>query len=647
MENTFRIVPPERKSPIPPGRRSPALHPVPAVLISNVDEADNKIKNNGNCNNTNSRIRKLGFIANPDSRLQRFIKHTFVGGRFVGGRFRHNKHVANGRKLTNEVIIEVDHCKLSSLYTLPDISPRREEILRISIFEKIRAKDFVGVARILSEGGRKVNIVPKIGCPKEYYTRRKIANSQSTDGDTPLIVAARTDFRMVEMILKYGANPNAINNEGDTPLSIAAVRGDVDSVNILLSAGADLNSAVIKLTSYLRFQNETDVLHSGFESGFSVKSLTFLLSNDVYLKCRDPFRAAFDVSKSIEAIVDVRDEFRMEFELLIRDADVFAYKMLDHCDRMWEAREVLDRSHGLLKKAIDEGKKRFVGHPFSQQIILEEWYGKVAHKSSLGKIRLALRYLMTPLLLSWYLIQYFLFEKCRGKDLLDSALAEHMRFLLTPYICFVTDIFNYLILLCLLIATCFCPKESRIPHFSEFALWCCTVSRALIESDQMWQQGLRRYLSNMWNVLELLSCVLITVAAVFRFVMFQTYSDLGADLLKLNDFHEDILKVTYLYAITEFLMILRWLNFLEFFPGLGPLLIALRTLIADVFKFVLIVLFTCVMGTAIAVYSVASTVRSQNTTIMAAQQVRIQIIFSGSALVFPITNNLTDTVVPL
>ena len=488
------------------------------------------------------------------------------------------------------------------------------------LFEKIKMRDHHGVARILADKGQRVSkIVPKIGCSHSYYSNKNVANTKNEEGETPLTAAAKISYRMVDMILKYGGDPNATNSEGDSPLSIVAVRGDRNSVNALLYAGANLNAAVIKLTSYLRFQNqevtEDDTMRSGFESGFSVKSLTFLLSEDVYLKCRDPFRAAFAVSKSIEAIVDVRDEFRMEFELLIRDADVFAYKMLDHCDKMWEAREVLHMSHGLLRKAINEGKKRFVGHPFSQQIILEEWYGKVAYNAKFGKIRIAAKYLMSPLLLPLYLLKYCFFEKRLNRPLMDSIGAEHMNFLSIPFICFVTDIINYLILMALLIATCICPKESHVPHYVEIALWCCTVSRVLIEYDQIYQQGIRRYLSNMWNALELLSCAMISVSAVYRIVVSLTYDNPGdEDLTKLYHLQQDILKITYLYAMTEFILILRWLNFLEFFPGLGPLLIALRILIADVFKFVMIVLFTCVMGTAIAVHSVMSTITSQNRT---------------------------------
>ncbi|XP_063677010.1 ankyrin repeat and SOCS box protein 8-like [Bolinopsis microptera] len=126
----------------------------------------------------------------------------------------------------------------------------------------IAAKDYDGVEKILSERGHKVDIVPKIGCSPLHYTRLNVANTENNDGDTPLIAAAKVSYRMVDMILVYGGDPNVTNTERDSPLSIAAVRGDRDSIDALLNAGANLNAAVIKLTSYLRYQKETDLLMS-------------------------------------------------------------------------------------------------------------------------------------------------------------------------------------------------------------------------------------------------------------------------------------------------------------------------------------------------------------------------------------------------
>lgn len=482
-----------------------------------------------------------------------------------------------------------------------------------AIFGMISARQHNMVEKFLAEHGVVVDIVPKVGCSPLHYTKFNVANCVNSCGDTPLITAARVDYEMVRIVLKYGGNPNETNQDRSSPLSIAAVSGDRDSIDILLMAGANLTAAVIKLTSYLRYQPDSQLK----DTGFSVKSLTFLLYNGVYLKCRDPFRAAFDVSKNIEEIENVRDEFRAEFELLIRDADVFAYRLLDHCDKMWEAREVLSNTNGLLRRAIDERKMRFVAHPFSQQIILEEWYGKLAFKWACGKISVAFKYVFSPLLLPLYLLEYFCCQKFNNKiGIMESKCADHMRLLFTPFMCFITDVINYFILLGLLVSVCVIPKERAQPENWEIALWICLLSRLSIELDQMVQQGLWRYFKNIFNFIELIACAVLLAASLFRIYIWATHEDYNQeDINHLTELHTDILYITYMYAFAEVILILRWLNFLEISSSLGPLLLALKYLLVDVVKFVLIVLLTCVIGATIAVYAITNNISVNGVTL--------------------------------
>ena len=486
-----------------------------------------------------------------------------------------------------------------------------------AIFAVIANRDHEEVEKFLADKGVEVDIVPKVGCSPLHYTKFNVANCVNSFGDTPLIMAAKIDCEMVNIVLKYGGNPNDTNQDRSSPLSIAAVRGDRESIDALMMAGANLTAAVIKLTSYLRYQADSQIKDSQIkDTGFSVKSLTFLLYDGVYLKCKDPFRTAFDVSQNIEEIENVRDEFKTEFQLLIRDADVFAYRLLDHCDKMWEAREVLDSSDGLLRRAIDERKMRFVAHPFSQQIILEEWYGKLAFKWAFGKLSVVLKYIFSPLLLPFYLLEYFLIQKyCNKTDIMESKCADHMRLLFTPFMCFITDVLNYFILLGLLISVCVIPKDRARPNDWELVLWVCLLSRLLIELDQMVQQGLWRYLKNIFNFIELIACAVLLAATFYRIYIWSVHKDDDKDLEKMKKLHDDILNVTYFYAFAEVIIILRWLNFLEISASLGPLLLALKYLLVDVVKFVSIVLLTCVLGASIAVYAITNNISVNGITL--------------------------------
>lgn len=68
--------------------------------------------------------------------------------------------------------------------------------------------------------------------------------AQSKLGNTALILAARKpgNSRTVKLLLERGANANATNVFGTTALMCAAAAADLDSVRLLLDAGADINA---------------------------------------------------------------------------------------------------------------------------------------------------------------------------------------------------------------------------------------------------------------------------------------------------------------------------------------------------------------------------------------------------------------------
>lgn len=51
-----------------------------------------------------------------------------------------------------------------------------------------------------------------------------------------------TGVLLAEILLQHGANVNAKNDYGKTPLHEAAEEGDIDTVELLLRYGADVNT---------------------------------------------------------------------------------------------------------------------------------------------------------------------------------------------------------------------------------------------------------------------------------------------------------------------------------------------------------------------------------------------------------------------
>jgi len=62
-------------------------------------------------------------------------------------------------------------------------------------------------------------------------------------GNTPLIIAAeRGNVRAVRIFLSLGADVNAVNKTGDSALSYACLRGHADIAKMLIKHGADINN---------------------------------------------------------------------------------------------------------------------------------------------------------------------------------------------------------------------------------------------------------------------------------------------------------------------------------------------------------------------------------------------------------------------
>lgn len=78
--------------------------------------------------------------------------------------------------------------------------------------------------------------------PVEMGEKNVSIFSTDCDGDTPLhVMVWRNDAYAVKVLLKAGANPNAIGDMGETPLHVAVSKENLTIVETLLQAAAKAN----------------------------------------------------------------------------------------------------------------------------------------------------------------------------------------------------------------------------------------------------------------------------------------------------------------------------------------------------------------------------------------------------------------------
>lgn len=77
---------------------------------------------------------------------------------------------------------------------------------------------------------------------KKLLARGMDADSVDANGEPMLCIAARNgSARTAQALLEARGNPNRPNRYGDTPLMLAALKGDLDTVRVLQAGGAAVN----------------------------------------------------------------------------------------------------------------------------------------------------------------------------------------------------------------------------------------------------------------------------------------------------------------------------------------------------------------------------------------------------------------------
>ena len=186
--------------------------------------------------------------------------------------------------------------------------------------------------------------------------KSRIELLSGASGDT--LLQTLCDFQLPEFVnVLFKQNPdldsNAISNENENqPILISSLRGDVETLKILLSRKANISSAI-----YNRNRTDETILHLLLRSGYDGHSkekkgvhdcLLLLLGND---QCND---------------VNVTNRIKEEISEIVNKRDKFGNTALLYATRMWPNSIILSLlKHGatignLLKKISPEILKEFL-----------------------------------------------------------------------------------------------------------------------------------------------------------------------------------------------------------------------------------------------------------------------------------------------
>uniref|UniRef100_A0A4W3IKF4 Transient receptor potential cation channel, subfamily C, member 6a n=1 Tax=Callorhinchus milii TaxID=7868 RepID=A0A4W3IKF4_CALMI len=420
-----------------------------------------------------------------------------------------------------------------------------------------------------------------------------------------------------------------------TPIILAAHCQEYEIVHILLRKGTRIerpHDYFCKCGECTEKQ-----LHDSFSHSRSRINAYKGLASPVYLSLssEDPVLTALELSNELAVLANIEKEFKNDYKKLSMQCKDFVVGLLDLCRNTEEVEAILNGnvetvhdsnpylrpSLSKLKLAIKYEVKKFVAHPNCQQQLLSIWYENL---SGLRQQPIAVKFLVVlgvaiglPFLAMFYCI-----APC-------SKLGKIMR---APFMKFVAHGASFTVFLGLLVmnaadrfdGTKLLPNESVTDHprqLFRMKTSCFTWMELLIiswvigmiwsECKEIWSQGPREYLVELWNLLDFGMLAIFVASFVARFMAYwhaskaQSFVDekIKMDLVNAT-LSTEIEYYTFarikwlpsdpqiisegLYAIAVVLSFSRIAYILPANESFGPLQISLGRTVKDIFKFMVI-----------------------------------------------------------
>ncbi|XP_075981929.1 transient-receptor-potential-like protein isoform X2 [Anticarsia gemmatalis] len=416
-----------------------------------------------------------------------------------------------------------------------------------------------------------------------------------------------------------------------TPLMLAAHKNNYEIIKILLDRGATLpdpHDVKCGCEECIRESTEDSLRHSLAR----LNEYRALASPSlIALSSTDPILTAFQLSWELRNLAFAEQESKAEYLELRRQAQLFAVDLLDQSRSSQELAIILnhdpdepafvDGDHmklARLELAIDFKQKKFVAHPNIQQLLASIWYEGVPgfrRKTTMEKIMIICR---VALLFPFYCMLYMIAPNC--------ATGKLMR---KPFMKFLIHASSYLFFLLILILVSqraevqaiqlFGPEwmvkelEKELlkqrgngPTYLELVVVVYVLGFIWEETQEIYIEGIRSYLRNMWNFIDFTRNSLYVAVAVLRFAAyFQQTTEIWRDPQtkfiprEQWDAFDPQLIAEGLFAAANIFSALKLVHLFSINPHLGPLQISLGRMVIDIVKFFFIyslVLFAFACG---------------------------------------------------
>uniref|UniRef100_A0A1B0DMR2 Transient receptor ion channel domain-containing protein n=1 Tax=Phlebotomus papatasi TaxID=29031 RepID=A0A1B0DMR2_PHLPP len=416
-----------------------------------------------------------------------------------------------------------------------------------------------------------------------------------------------------------------------TPLTLAAHRNNYEILKILLDRGATIpapHDVKCGCDDCIRLSSEDSLRHSLSR----VNEYKALASPSLMaLSSTDPLLTAFQLSWELRNLAMAEQECKSDYVELRRQCQQFAVDLLDQSRSSQELAIILnhdpdsppymDGDHmklARLELAIDYKQKKFVAHPNIQQLLAALWYEGVPgfrRKSAMQKMTICVR---VALLFPLYCALYMVAPTCSTGELMRK-----------PFMKFLIHASSYLFFLFLLILVSqraevqvillfgtesmrraleeeLMRQRGNGPTYLELLVVVYVLGFIWEETQEIFAEGMRSYLRNMWNFIDFMRNFLYCLVACLRvFAYIQQNSEISKDPSTAyiarehwDDFDPQLIAEG-LFAAANIFSALKLVHLFSINPHLGPLQISLGRMVIDIVKFFFIyslVLFAFACG---------------------------------------------------